>query len=133
MDKGKKCELKFKQIVKDAEMYIHRFYDYKSGVRVPQPADYFVYSHKLIFVECKEFAGSKLYFSKFRPSQFKGFEECRKHQIPYIVFVLANDREMFVCMMDLVYGMLPNSNGILTSEMTQIRSADELITFIRRL
>jgi len=98
MLKGKKCEAKIKEWMKDAKIYHHRFLDSMScrGLAPRQPADFWCYyKKKLILIECKETESDILRFTAFRPSQLKAMMEATKYGYSYLVAIMHRKKDVY--------------------------------------
>lgn len=98
MLKGKKCEGKIKEWLKECDIYHHRFLDSMScrGFAPNQPADFWCYyKRKLILIECKETESDKIRFTAFRPSQLKAMMEAVKYGYSYLVVVMHRKKNIY--------------------------------------
>jgi len=91
-DKGKKIENECQEHFKDKDIWLHRFYDYRSGVRVPQPADYLIIKKNPEFIECKETEDFRLDISDFQPSQLKAMKRAKQKKLNYTVIILIKKK-----------------------------------------
>ena len=93
---------------------LYKFRDYavnpKGAYKVPVPSDFlFISRGKVLFLECKEFAGKRFEFRRVRDVQWEYGDKITDHGIEYLFLILHTETmQLFVVPYEALHEKLMN-------------------------